>query len=277
MDYEQFFHLAEDPFANVPNNRFFYDNPQHARVLARLMHAIARMRGLILMVGDVGTGKTMMSRHLLDRLREDGTYETALIILTHADFSSLWLLKKIAALLGVEEVGEEKARVVSQICERLMQIYGEGRKALIIIDEANLLRNREVLEDLRGLLNVEVADARLISFLLTGLPEMEKNLLGDAALKQRVALRCEVQPMSPETVKGYIKYRLKVAGRSEDLFTESALDAIALFSGGSPRLVNAICDNALLEGFLAERPLIDQTLVQEVAQSLGLEGAKSGT
>jgi type II secretory pathway predicted ATPase ExeA len=228
------------------------------------------------MVGDVGTGKTMMSRHLLDRLREDGTYETALIILTHADFSSLWLLKKIAALLGVEEVGEEKARVVSQICERLMQIYGEGRKALIIIDEANLLRNREVLEDLRGLLNVEVADARLISFLLTGLPEMEKNLLGDAALKQRVALRCEVQPMSPETVKGYIKHRLKVAGRSEDLFTESALDAIALFSGGSPRLVNAICDNALLEGFLAERPLIDQTLVQEVAQSLGLEEAKAG-
>lgn len=275
MDYEPFFHLAEDPFANVPNNRFFYDNSQHSGVLARLMHAISRMRGLILMVGDVGTGKTMMARHLLDQLREDGTYETALIILTHADFTSLWLLRKVASLLGVEEVGEEKARVVSQICERLMQLYSEGRKALIIIDEANLLRNREVLEDLRGLLNVEVGDARLISFLLTGLPEMEKNLLADAALKHRVALRCQVEPMTPENVRGYIKHRLRVAGRAEDLFTESALDAIAQFSGGSPRLVNAICDNALLEGFLAEKPLIDQALIQEVAQSLGLEDANA--
>jgi len=277
MDYEQFFHLAEDPFANVPNNRFFYDYPQHARALARLMHAIGRMRGLILMVGDVGTGKTMMSRHLLDRLREDGTYETALIILTHADFTSLWLLRKIAGLLGVEAVGEEKAQVVSQICERLMQLYSEGRKALIIIDEANMLRNREVLEDLRGLLNVEVGDARLISFLLTGLPEMEKNLGTDAALKQRVALRCAIEPMSPETVKGYIKHRLRIAGRAEDLFTESALDAVAHCSGGSPRLTNAICDNALLEGFLAEKPLIDQTLVQEVVRSLGLEEAKGSS
>lgn len=274
MDYEQFFHLTEDPFANVPNNRFFYDNPQHSKALARLMHAIGRMRGLVLLVGDVGSGKTMLARHLLERLREDGVFDTALIILTHADFTSLWLLKKIAGLLGVDAVGEEKAQVVAQICERLVQIYSEGKKALIIIDEANLLRNREALEDLRGLLNVEVGDARLISFLLTGLPEMEKNLNLDAPLKQRVALRCLIEAMTPETIKGYIKHRLRIAGRAEDLFTEGALDAIAHYSGGSPRLVNAICDNALLEGFLAERPLIDQALIQEVAQSLGLEEAK---
>lgn len=276
MDYESFFHLTEDPFANVPNGKFFFESPQHSQALMRLMHAIERMRGLSLLIGDVGTGKTMLARQMLERLRENGSYEVALIVLTHSEFTPIWLLSRIGGLLGIEEVPQEKAKLLSMVCERLMDIYSEGKKTLLIIDEANHLRNKEVLEDLRGLLNLEISDGRLISFMLAGLPEMEENLSIDKALKQRIALRCHLEPLNSEMVKSYIKYRLKIAGRTEDLFTESAMELIAKYSRGSPRLINAICDNTLLEGFLIEKPIIDAAIVQGVIDNLGLEERSEG-
>ncbi|MEW6686113.1 MAG: AAA family ATPase [Candidatus Edwardsbacteria bacterium] len=268
MDYERFFRLSGDPFANVPDNRFYFDSVPHSQGVLRLSHAAERMRGLSILTGEVGTGKTMLARRMLEILREDGRFETALLVLTHSEFTPIWFVRRVATLLGLKDIPEEKTKVVSMLSQRLMEIHNEGKKAVLIIDEANMLQTKEVLEEMRGLLNLEISDARLITFLLFGLPELDEQLTKDTALRQRVAVRFKLESLDGDAVKGYIKHRLAVAGRTEDLFTDTAFDLINRHSQGRPRLINAICDNALLEACLLEKEMIDASIVQAVVTSL---------
>jgi type II secretory pathway predicted ATPase ExeA len=271
MSYEQFYQLREQPFSNTPDPRFFFDVPQHAEVLARLMYAVNTMKGLAVVIGDVGTGKTTLARRLLDQLDEQN-YESALLVIIHSAITSEWLLRKIASQIGVEEVAEDKISILSQIFQRLMELHQEGRKAVVLIDEANMLQQQELMEELRGFLNLEVPGSKLITFLLFGLPNLENNLALDAPLIQRIAVKCRLTSFNPETVKGYIRHRLKVAGATREIFSDDVLAQIAIESQGIPRLINTIGDNVLLEGYLLKRERIDVQLVKNVARDLGLTG-----
>lgn len=274
MDYERFFKLSGDPFSNVPDNRFYYDSPQHSQAVMHLAHVAERMRGLGVLTGEVGAGKTMLARRLLEILREDGRFETALLVLTHADFSPQWFLKRIGMLLGVRDLQEEKTQISTAVARRLMELHAEGRLPVILIDEANLLRGQPILEEIRGLLNLELSDTRLITFIMFGMVEVNQNLLADVSLNQRVAVRYHLEPLDPDSVREYIQHRLVIAGREEELFTETAYDLIARYSQGRPRLVNAVCDNALMEGCLQDKEMIDAAVVQTVAYNLGLVPAE---
>jgi len=274
MDYERFFKLSGDPFSNVPDNRFYYDSPQHSQAVMHLAHVAERMRGLGVLTGEVGAGKTMLARRLLEILREDGRFETALLVLTHADFSPQWFLRRVGMLLGVKELSEDKTQLSAAVARRLMEIHHEGRKAVLLIDEANLLRGQPILEEIRGLLNLELSDTRLLTFLMFGMVEINQNLSADVSLNQRVAVRYHLEPLDPASVKEYVQHRLVIAGREEELFTETAYDLIARYSQGRPRLVNSICDNALMEGYLQEKEMIDAAVIQTVAYNLGLVPAE---
>ena len=274
MDYERFFKLSGDPFSNVPDNRFYYDSPQHSQAVMHLAHVAERMRGLGILTGEVGAGKTMLARRLLEILREDGRFETALLVLTHSDFSPQWFLKRIGMLIGAKDLREEKSQISSAVARRLMELYSEGRKTVLLIDEANLLRGQPLLEELRGLLNLELSDTRLITFIMFGMVEINQNLLSDPSLNQRVAVKFHLQPLDPTSVKEYIQHRLVIAGREEELFTETAYELIAKYSQGRPRLVNAVCDNALMEACMLEKEMIDAAVIQTVAYTLGLEQAE---
>ena len=172
MDYLKFFGLAEQPFSNAPDNRFYYDSPQHSKAILKLSHAAEMMKGLAVVLGDIGTGKTTVSRRMLEILPDD-QYETGLLVIVHSEVSPGWLISKIAQQMGVEKPADTKAGMVGQLYEQLMRIYNDGRKAVLIIDEANMLKSKEIMEEMRGLLNMEISGSMLITFLLFGLPDLE--------------------------------------------------------------------------------------------------------
>lgn len=269
MSYEQFYQLREQPFSNTPDARFFFEVDQHAEVLAKLMHAVNTMKGLAVVIGDVGTGKTTLARRMLDQL-DDQHYESALLVIIHAAISAEWLLRKIASQIGIERVAEEKVAILTQIYHRLMELHQSSRKPVVLIDEANMLQQRELMEELRGFLNLEVPGSKLITFILFGLPELEATLAMDAPLVQRVAVKCRLTSLNPEASKGYIRHRLKVAGAVREIFSDEVLTQVAAESRGIPRLINTICDNILLEGFLRKRDKIDVQLVKDVVRDLGV-------
>ncbi len=270
--YLDFFELTTEPFSNAPVSRFYYNSVQHSQALTRLMHAVGYMKGLSILVGDIGAGKTTLARRMLDSLPES-EYEAALLVIIHSGITANWLLRRIALQLGVESPAQEKLALLSQLYQRLLQIYESGKKAVVLIDEAQMLETRELMEEFRGLLNLEVPERKLISFVFFGLPEIEKNLKLDPPLAQRVAFRYKLEPFTAESTEAYVKHRLRLAGSPRLPFTPEALLAIHKASGGTPRVINTLCDNALFEAFLARQETIGEELVRRVADNLGLVGS----
>ncbi len=270
MSYLEHFGLSSEPFSNAPVSRFYYNAPQHQQALARLLYAVNSMKGLAVLVGEIGAGKTTLARRLLDSLPEE-EYEAALLVIIHSGITASWLLRRIALQIGVENPAQEKLALLSQLYQRLLQIYEQGRKAVVLIDEAQMLETRELMEEFRGLLNLEVPERKLISFVFFGLPEIEKNLRLDAPLAQRVAMRYRLEPFTSESTEAYIKHRMRLAGSAKNPFTQAAMEAVHRRAGGTPRVINTICDNALFESFLARAPDISEALIEQIADNLGLE------
>lgn len=269
MDYLDFYELNQEPFSNAPVSRFYYDSAQHSQALVRLMFALNAMKGLAILVGDIGAGKTTLARRLLDALDEK-EYEAALLVIIHRDITSDWLLRRIAIQLGVESPDKDKLVLLSQLYRRLVEIYEQGKKAVVLIDEAQMLDTRELMEEFRGLLNLEVPERKLLSFVFFGLPEIEDNLEQDAPLAQRVALRVRLQPFDLPSTDAYIRHRLRMAGSTRQVFSRGAMELIHKASGGVPRLINTVCDNALLEGALSRAETIEDEMLRDVARNLGL-------
>jgi general secretion pathway protein A len=275
MTYLDYFELTQEPFSNAPVSRFYYNSTQHSQALTRLMHAVSYMKGLSILVGDIGAGKTTLARRMLDSLPES-EYEAALLVIIHSGITANWLLRRIALQLGVESPAQEKLALLSQLYQRLLQIYESGKKAVVLIDEAQMLETREIMEEFRGLLNLEVPERKLISFVFFGLPDIEKNLKLDPPLAQRVALRYKLEPFTAESTEAYVKHRLRLAGCPRLPFTPEALLAVHEHSGGTPRVINTLCDNALFEAFLAREETINEQLVHRIGQNLGLQRGAAG-
>ena len=155
MSYLEHFGLSSEPFSNAPVSRFYYSAPQHQQALQRLLYAVNSMKGMALLVGHIGAGKSTLARRLLDSMPEE-EYEAALLVIIHSGITASWLLRRIALQLGVENPAQEKLALLSQLYQRLLQIYEQGRKAVVLIDEAQMLETRELMEEFRGLLNLEV-------------------------------------------------------------------------------------------------------------------------
>ncbi|HEY6097988.1 MAG TPA: AAA family ATPase [Anaeromyxobacter sp.] len=270
MNYLEFYELSQEPFSNAPVSRFYYSSAQHAQALMRLTHAVSGMKGLAVLVGDIGAGKTTLARRMLDSLPEE-EYEAALLVIIHSGITAGWLLKRIALQLGVENPAEEKLALLSQLYQRLVKIYEQGKKAVVLIDEAQMLATREIMEEFRGLLNLEVPERKLLSFVFFGLPEIEDNLRLDPPLAQRVSLKYRLEPLSPEATEAYVRHRLRLAGAARVPFNAGALARVHAHSRGTPRLINTLCDNALFEGFVARTREIDEKFIDRVARDLGIE------
>ena len=270
MSYLQFHELAQEPFSNAPVSRLYYSSAQHAQALMRLTHAVSGMKGLAILVGDIGAGKTTLARRMLDSLPEE-EYEAALLVIIHSGITASWLLRRIALQLGVESPSEDKLTLLSQLYQRLVRIYEQGKRAVVLIDEAQMLSTREIMEEFRGLLNLEVPERKLLSFVFFGLPEIEQNLKLDPPLAQRVSLRYKLEPFSEESTEAYVRHRLRLAGASRVPFTQAALLRIHAHTRGTPRLINTLCDNALFEGFVARAREIDDKAIDRAARDLGLE------
>jgi type II secretory pathway predicted ATPase ExeA len=227
------------------------------------------MRGLAILVGDIGTGKTTLARKLLESLSDD-EYEAGLLIIIHSGITPDWLLTRIAFQLGVKEPAKDKLAILHQLLQRLMEIYKNGKKSVVLIDEAQMLKTKEIMEEFRGLLNLEIPGRKLITFVFFGLPEIEENLKVDEPLAQRVALKYKLKPLSEDSTEAYIRHRLNVAGTKRMLFTKEAVKLIHKYSNGTPRLINTLCDNSLFEGYLIKEKIIDERVIRNVAWDIGL-------
>jgi len=276
VNYLEFYELSQEPFSNAPVSRFYYSSAQHAQALMRLTHAVSGMKGLAVLVGDIGAGKTTLARRMLDSLPEE-EYEAALLVIIHSGITASWLLKRIALQLGVENPADEKLALLSQLYQRLVRIYEHGKKAVVLIDEAQMLATREIMEEFRGLLNLEVPERKLLSFVFFGLPDIEDNLRLDPPLAQRVALKYRLEPLSAEATEAYVRHRLRLAGAPRVPFTQGALGRVHAHSRGTPRLINTLCDNAMFEGFVARTKEVEERLIDRVARDLGIEAAPAPT
>ncbi len=269
MGYAEYFKFEREPFSNAPNDKFYFDSELHNQALLRLMYSVDSNKGLAVLVGDVGTGKTTLARRMLDNLPV-AKYESSLLVMIHSGITPEWILSRICFQLGVKKPDGSPLVMLKQLFERLLQVEREGRKAVVLIDEAQMLQSKELMEEFRGLLNLEIPDKKLLNIVFFGLPELDAIMKLDAPLAQRVAVKYTLKPLQPEASESYIRHRLKVVGCKQMPFELSALPLIHQYSGGVPRLLNTICDNALFEAFLRRDTIVTEQIISNVAEDLGL-------
>jgi type II secretory pathway predicted ATPase ExeA len=190
--------------------------------------------------------------------------------MVHSGVTPEWILTRIALQLGVESPQEDRLGLLRQLYDRLLQIHESGRTAVVLIDEAQMLQSRELMEEFRGLLNLEIPGKKLLNVIFFGLVEVEDCLRLDEPLAQRVALKYHLKSLTATLTESYIRYRLHIAGAKRMIFQPEAIPAIHSCTCGVPRLINTVCDNALLESFLRKQNHVDLRIVQSVAGDLGL-------
>ena len=246
----------------TPNSRFFFESSKHTEALSTLIYAIEERKGFVVITGNIGSGKTTVCRTLLNKLTS--TTQTALITNTH--MSGKDMLANILEDLEIEYTAGSKSKMLSQLNHYLIEQLRNDQNVVVIIDEAQNLKPA-VLEEVRMLSNLETENEKLIQIILLGQPELKKKLALPQLeqLRQRIAVFYHLTPLTELESKKYIQYRLKVASNSDrQYFTPEAIDIILRFSGGVPRLINSICDSALLNGFIYEKDIVDAELMQEV-------------
>ncbi len=260
--YYNFYGFKEPPFNLTPNSKFFFSSSKHTEALSTLLYAIKERKGFVVITGDIGSGKTTVCRALLNKL--DTRTQVALITNTH--MSGKDLLMTILDDLEVEYEPGSKAKLHAQLNGYLIEQLRRDNNVVLIIDEAQNL-SPSVLEEVRMLSNLETENEKLIQILFIGQPELKAKLALPKLeqLRQRIAVFFQLTPLNREDTKDYIEHRLKVAsGSDRKFFTDEALDLICQFSRGVPRIVNQICDSALLSGYIYEKPEIDKALITEV-------------
>lgn len=270
MGYAEYFNLEHEPFSNAPSNRFYFNSEQHDQALVRLMYAIDSDKGLAVLIGGVGTGKTTLARRMLDNLDVEH-YESSLLVMIHSAVTPVWILSRIALQLGVKNPASDPLSILKQLYERLLQIHEQGRKAVVLIDEAQMLQSRELMEEFRGLLNLEIPGKKLLNVIFFGLAELEQTMKLDEPLAQRIAVKYTLKPLSAEATRRYVSHRLRVAGSKTMPFEAAAIDSIHRYSGGVPRLINTLADNAMFESYVRHEKQIKSSIVESVSADLGLQ------
>ena len=266
--YPAFFGIAEKPFSITPDPRYLYLGARHAEALAHLIYGITEAGGFIQLTGEVGTGKTTTIRSLL--ARAPGNAEIALII--NPRLSALEFLQTICEELGIglpnSAIGNAK-ELVDQLNRYLLRSHAAGRRVVLIVDEAQNL-SADVLEQVRLLTNLETESQKLLQIILIGQPELrtllERNDLRQLA--QRVTARYHLEPLGREDTLAYVRHRLRVAGATSDIFTRAALGEVYRLSGGVPRVINVICDRALMAAYSSEQHEVGGTLVRRAASEV---------
>ncbi len=269
--YKDFYGLTRSPFDITPDPAFMFVTEQHNEAFANLYCGLGWRKGVIVLTGEAGTGKTLLVRCVLNAVSETGI-EFAYVI--NGRVGTDPLIETIALDFGISVSGSTQAAVLNELQTFLIDRHMAGLTTAVVIDEAHNL-SIDALEEIRMLTNLETAQRKLLQVLLVGQPELD-NMLDSQRLrqlKQRIALRCRLEPLSCAEVQSYIEQRLQIAGangRSQSLFPAPTANLIHRYSGGIPRLINVLCDNALIAGFSRGHDSIETDIIDEVAGDLRL-------
>ncbi len=275
--YKEYYHFLEEPFNVTSDPGFFFPSARHNEAFSHLIYGIQQRKGILVVTGEIGTGKTTVCRTLLGRLNKN--IKTALVLNPY--FSELQLLQFIVKDLGIPGTFHNKLKLVSALNEFLLEQSSLGNNVAIIIDEAQNLKVSQ-LEQIRLLSNLETEKEKLLQIILVGQPELlEKLKLSSLRqLTQRIAVRYHILPLEKNEVSEYIKHRIRVACRAVNghsvpddqlpvQFNDAAVDNIFLHSKGTPRLINIICDRALLSGYVQGTNIIDDKIIYKCMREVG--------
>ena len=263
--YTKYYGLISKPFENTPDPLFLFMSNKHREVLASLTYGINSAKGFILIAGDIGTGKTTLIHVLLKEINPD--FIIINIINPRAALNAM--LYHLAKKIGVSYKGKDKIDLVEDIRNKLEKLDQDGRRVVLIIDEAHLIPD-ESLEDIRLLSNIESEKRKLIQIVLVGQNELYNKLQKEALrpLNQRLVINRHLESLDKKETQDYIKHRLNVAGRRSQLFDQKALSKIWEKSRGIPRVINQICDNAMLIGYALEADTIGRKIIKEVIKDM---------
>ena len=264
--YLEFYGLKQVPFDLTPNPRFLFHSGKHREALNNLLYGIRERKGFVQLTGEVGSGKTTLCRAMLEQL--DGRFSTAVIL--NPVLNAEELMKAIATEFVLEARDLDRLDAVSAISGFLLKQVEQGRESVLIIDEAQNL-TEELLEQVRLLSNIETDDRKLLQIVLLGQPELRDRLNSHRLrqLRQRITVRYHLKPLTRFEMTQYVQHRLELAGaKGVPYFTRPALWRVYFYSRGIPRLVNAVCDKALLAGYVEHSDRITHRMVGRAIREL---------
>ena len=268
MEHLQHFGLSEDPFRNEPRLREFFATPVSQGALARLDRGLRQSKGLMVLTGGVGAGKTMLLRQLLENLEEE-IFEASMLVVLNGAADADWMLTRFAKQLGVEKPESEREALLVQVYEQLAIVREDGRHAVLLIDDAHALAERNTLREVCGLLKLEYEERRLFSLVLCGGPELDVVIAGDETLAHKVEVKVTLDALDAEASAAYLAQRIQQAGGSPAIVDEEAEAALHRLGAGLPGRMNTLADNALFEAFLCGRTRMGANDVERVHADLG--------
>jgi general secretion pathway protein A len=264
--YLKFYALTQPPFDLTPNPRFLFNSAKHREAINHLLYGIRERKGFVQLTGEVGAGKTTLCRALLEQL--DANFSTALLLTTVLDANEL--VKAIAAEFGLDSKGLDRLETLAALNDFLIRQIERGKETVLIIDEAQNFSD-DLLEQVRQLSNIETDDRKLLQIILIGQPELRERLNNPRLrqLRQRITVRYHLRALTSFETGQYIKHRLELAGANgAPYFSAAALWRVFRYSKGVPRLVNALCDKALLCGFVQQSKRINFSMVGRAIREL---------
>jgi general secretion pathway protein A len=273
--YKAFFHLAHNPFELTPDPVFLFSTKRHNEALAALYYGVRRHKGFVVVTGEVGTGKTLLLRCLLGLLKQ--SEDVAYAYLFNSRLSSTEFLQYVLADFGHPASGKNKAELLLDLSQFLISRGSQKLTTVLIVDEAHHL-STEILEEIRLLTNLETAEDKLLQVILVGQPELDEKLesVGLRQLKQRIALRARLDFLDWNETKGYIERRLQVAGTGAETstpFPEECISSVFHHSRGCPRLINTLCENALITAYARQVQTVTPGIIDDVARDFRLDGS----
>ncbi len=270
--YEEYWGLREKPFRKTPDPRYLYLNDTYEEALERLLYAVEEME-LALLTGEVGSGKTLLTRALVDRIGDK--YEVGMIL--NPRLSPRQFLRSTASELGITQPRYHTSDLLDQIHERLLELDAQQRAALLVVDEAHLIPGKPTFEEIRLLTNFQLDDRNLVAIVLVGQPELRERLRHRTyrALTQRIGASFHLVPLAAHESHAYVAHRLAIAGAGREVFTPEAVERLHVAAGGIPRVLNHLATQALLEGMARGAQRVDADVVEAVASERDFEGVSA--
>jgi len=263
--YLEYWGLKEPPFANVPDRKIFFKSPQHEEALLRLLYAVEHRKGAAMLTGEVGSGKTTVSRVLTNHLLKNRAEVKAII---NPASDSVDLLRAMLLQLGEKADDDSKTILLNRLQERLIRNAEQGLKTVLVIDEAHLIKDRSGFEELRMLLNIQSEHQFLITLIIMGQPPLIKKIEDLKPLKERISIKYNLEPLGFRDTVCYILFRLKHAGATRGIFTKEAASSLYEYSLGIPLRVNNVCERSLLIGMMTKAKVIEKKIVNSAIEDL---------
>lgn len=259
--YREYWNLSRAPFQTVPDPDFFCPFPAYREILDRLLYVADYGKGIAVVTGEVGTGKSTLSRVLIYRMNEE-KYDVGLVI--NPSIPPKEFLYEIALQLGISSPKKQRSAIFRAINRHVLQNAQRGKNTVLIIDEAHTMTQKAAFEELRMLLNFQLGDRHLLTLFLFGQPDLKEALAHQPPLDQRVAVRLNLGPLSEEETTSYIDFRLERSGCNRRIFTDEAIGMIHREAEGLPRGINNLCDLCLFDGMRRQVSEVDAPLVKEI-------------